>query len=33
MRVRAVKVYEASLPDVKDYYYDDGDPLFQITTV
>ena len=33
LRVRAVMVSEASPPDVKDYYYADGDPLFQRTTV
>ena len=33
LSVRAVMVSEASPPDVKDYYYADGDPLFQRTTV
>jgi len=32
-RVRAVMVSEASPPDVNDYYYAEGDPLFQRTTV
>jgi hypothetical protein len=33
LRVRAVMVSEASPPDVNDYYYAKGDPLFQRTTV
>jgi hypothetical protein len=33
LKVRAVMVSEASPPDVKDYYYAEGDPLFQRTTV
>ncbi len=33
LNVRAVMVSEASPPDVKDYYYAEGDPLFQRTTV
>jgi len=33
LRVRAVMVSEASPPEVNDYYYAEGDPLFQRTTV
>jgi hypothetical protein len=33
LRVRAVMVSEALPPDVNDYYYAEGDPLFQRTTV
>jgi hypothetical protein len=33
LRVRAVMVSEASPPDVNDYYYAEGAPLFQRTTI
>jgi len=33
LKVQAVMVSEASPPDMKDYYYSEGNPLFQRTTV